>query len=89
MAGQFYLSSEERQLLADWRREGMSMREAARRLRRSPSTISRELRRNSSEEGAYQAELADQRYRFRRQRSGILERDRRLALYVADLLIDG
>lgn len=89
MAGHCCLTSAERQLLANWRREGMSMREAAQRLRRCPSTISRELRRNSSEDGVYRAELADQSYRLRRRRSRVLNRDRKLALYVADRLLEG
>ena len=41
-----YLSQEERIEIADLRREGVGVREIARRLGRAPSTISRELRRN-------------------------------------------
>lgn len=43
-----YLSLLERQRIATLRRQGLSMREIARRLGRSPSTISRELRRNAA-----------------------------------------
>ncbi len=43
-----YLSLLERQRIAALRRQGLSLREIARRLGRAPSTISRELRRNVS-----------------------------------------
>jgi hypothetical protein len=41
-----YLSSNSREEIAFWRAQGCGVREIARRLDRSPSTISRELRRN-------------------------------------------
>lgn len=43
-----YLSSAEREDIALWRAQGAGVREIAARLRRAPSTISRELRRNAS-----------------------------------------
>ena len=43
-----YLSMVERQRIAGLRRQGLSVREIARRLERSPSTVSRELRRTRS-----------------------------------------
>ena len=43
-----YLSSAEREDIALWRAQQVGVREIARRLDRSPSTISRELRRNAS-----------------------------------------
>lgn len=43
-----YLSSDERENIALWRAQGAGVREIARRLKRAPSTISRELRRNAS-----------------------------------------
>jgi transposase, IS30 family len=49
-----FLSQDERIEIADLRRSGCSLREIARQLERSPSTISRELRRNA---------IADQDYR--------------------------
>jgi len=61
------LSLLERQLLTLWRvgeAEGVSMREAARRLGRAPSSISREIRRNGSRTALsrrYDAEVADAR----------------------------
>ncbi|MBA2462261.1 MAG: helix-turn-helix domain-containing protein, partial [Actinobacteria bacterium] len=42
-----YLSFSEREEIALLRAGGVGVREIARRLRRSPSTISRELRRNA------------------------------------------
>ena len=60
-----YLSSIERKPLAVLRRQGLSMREISRRLGRSPSTISRELRRNMRRHprGKYDAVLAHARSR--------------------------
>jgi len=46
-----FLSQEERFEIADLRRDGLSVREVARRLGRAPSTVSRELRRNASRGG--------------------------------------
>jgi IS30 family transposase len=43
-----YLSFVERENLALWRAQNVTVREIATRLGRSPSTISRELRRNAS-----------------------------------------
>ena len=40
------INRKERELLEEWKREGLSNKECARRLRRSPSTIGRELERN-------------------------------------------
>jgi IS30 family transposase len=56
-----FLSLFEREEIAIWWVQGVSMREIARRLGRSPSTISRELRRNASTRGqkwAYRATTA-------------------------------
>ncbi|MBO0693973.1 MAG: IS30 family transposase [Acidimicrobiaceae bacterium] len=65
-----YLSLLERQRIATLRRQGLSMREIARRLGRSPSTISRELRRNSAthDVGGYDGDLAHSRARERLER---------------------
>ena len=43
-----YLSFSEREDIAIWRAQGLGVREIARRLGRSPATISREVRRNAS-----------------------------------------
>ena len=65
--GRRYLSRFERQRIASMRAQGLGVREIARRLGRSPSTISRELRRNVGphDGGAYDADLADARARER------------------------
>src|SRR5690606_23506662 len=62
-----YLSLIERQRIASLHRQGLSMREIARRLERSPSTISRELSRNTADHdvGGYDADLAHSRARER------------------------
>ena len=48
-----YLSAAERERIADLRREGSSIRQIAGQLGRSPSTISREIRRNSDDYDLY------------------------------------
>jgi transposase, IS30 family len=48
-----YLSEEERIGIADLRRSGLSIRKIADKLGRAPSTVSRELRRNSRRDGQY------------------------------------
>jgi len=53
--------------------EGLSLRAIALRLRRAPSTISRELRRNALEGGAYRPVPAEGAYLLRRQRPARLE----------------
>src|SRR5689334_11194544 len=61
------LDLRDRQLLAQWgvgAREGVSVREAARRLGRAPSTVSREIRRNGQRIATtrrYDATAADAR----------------------------
>jgi transposase, IS30 family len=46
-----YLSQDERIEIADLRHAGLSIRQVAEQLRRAPSTISRELRRNATASG--------------------------------------
>jgi IS30 family transposase len=74
-----YLSLLERQRIATLRRHGLSIREVARELGRAPSTISRELRRNTSrhDTGGYDGDLAHSRARERveRPRGGRLAAD--------------
>lgn len=62
-----YLSLLERQRIATLHRQGISLRDVARRLGRAPSTISRELRRNTlrHDVGGYDADLAHSRARER------------------------
>jgi IS30 family transposase len=93
-----YLSFRERELIAVWAAQKATVREIARRLGRSPSTVSRELRRNarfavpgpSSPPGArptprpYLASVAQARAeaRARRPKPGKLASNPRLARYV-------
>lgn len=65
-----YLSFEQRLRIGQLHQEGLSIREIARRLNRSPSTISRELRRNSFQQsGLYNPCTAQRASIQRRQRS--------------------
>ena len=69
------LAIEERCELARLRAEGASIREVARRVGRSASTVSRELRRNSSPTGGYRPSVAHGRAWGRRWSGARLERD--------------
>jgi transposase, IS30 family len=85
-----YLSLLERQRIATLRERGIGVREIARRLGRSPSTISRELRRHSRphDRGIYDGDLAHARARegLRRQRRPLLAREPELRQLVQDKL---
>ena len=83
------LSPEEREEIALLRRQGASRREIARRLDRSPSTISRELKRNASKSGGYRPILADWRAWARRWTGSRLERAHALRERVLSLLALG
>jgi transposase, IS30 family len=64
-----YLSREERHEIARLREAGLGVRQVADRLGRSPSTVSRELRRNAAPRGSgYQPGLAHQMARGRQRR---------------------
>ena len=89
MSGYAHLSSAERDWIADLKAAGLSLRAIAGALGRAPSTISRELRRNALDGGAYRPRIADGAYRLRRQRPALLERDTVLAGYVVDRLAEG
>lgn len=56
-----YLSEEERLRIADLRLAGVGIRQIAAELGRAPSTISRELARNSSRNGDYRPYAAEKR----------------------------
>ena len=64
-----HLNLQERELLSILRAEGKSIREIAQILKRSPSTLSRELKRNAPEinKSYYLAHRAHQRSKFRNQ----------------------
>ena len=86
-----YLSFPEREEIALARAQGLGVRETARRLGRSPSTISRELRRNAATRGAapeYRASVAQWKAELmarRPKRAKLVENDR-LREYVQDRL---
>ena len=61
-----HLQAEERMTLASLRAQGFSLRSIAQQMRRSPSTLSRELARNSSPSG-YWSRAAQCSYQSRRQ----------------------
>jgi len=64
------ITSEERYMLSAGRMQGLNQSEIARQLGRHRSTISRELKRNSSaSDGRYRVDIADERARGRRSRS--------------------
>ncbi len=71
-----YLSLEERTVIADLRRARWTVRDIADELGRSPSTISRELRRNADDRGRYLPAAADKAALERIARP----RDRRIAV---------
>ncbi len=63
------LTSGERYELSALRKQGYTVRRIARAMNRAPSTISRELRRNSRNDGYYRPSTADDLARWRRSRS--------------------
>ena len=63
------ITSGERYMLAALRTQGCNASEIARVLGRHPSSISREIRRNGCNDGAYRPSKADRRTRGRRSRS--------------------
>jgi IS30 family transposase len=81
-----YLSLLERERIAALRRMGLGVREISREIGRSPSTVSRELRRNarSHDRGVYDAVLAHARAREQagREKTPILARDSELRALV-------
>ena len=89
MSGYSHLTAEERDRIADLKAAGLSLRAIARALGRAASTISRELRRNALDSGAYRPHVAEGSYLLRRQRRAALETDAKLATYVTDRLAEG
>ena len=63
------LTSEERYALSTLRKQGYTVRGIARAMGRAPSTISREVRRNSRDDGGYRPSAAHDFARWRRSRS--------------------
>ena len=61
------LSVEERATIQVSHAQGLSLRRIACLINRSPSTVSREMRRNRDAAGSYSARVAQQRMKVRRQ----------------------
>ena len=89
ISGYSHLTVDESDRLAGFLAAGLSLRAIARALGRAASTISRELRRNALESGAYRPHPADGAHMLRRQRQARLETDLRLAACVTDRLSEG
>ncbi|MFC3713985.1 IS30 family transposase [Sphingoaurantiacus capsulatus] len=84
-----HFSLEERWRLAELHRSGASLRQIAAALDRSPSSISRELKRNSGSQVGYQPRYADDCAWARRWSGSRLERDAALRTTVLDHLARG
>ena len=89
MSNYSQLSLEERCSIARLREAGQSIRQIAAALDRQPSTISRELTRNSGSQLGYQPGYAQQQTRARRWTGARLERDDALRELVLDRLANG
>ena len=83
------LTLEERCTIARLREAGQSIRKIAAALDRPPSTISRELKRNSGRHVGYRPTYAQEQTRARRWSGSRLERDDELRDLVLDRLKDG
>jgi transposase, IS30 family len=84
-----FLSQDERIRIADLRGAGLGVRQIAKQLGRSPSTVSRELRRNTSDGGGYRPFEAHRRATIRRGRRHRrrVETNRELRELVGELLL--
>src|SRR5438876_3692001 len=83
------LSLEERCTIAQLQTEGRSVRQIAPALARPPSTISREVKRNSGREAGYKAGYADEQAKARRWVGSRLEREAKLRRAVLERLAHG
>jgi len=82
------LTQDERSAIQTMKAQAVSQADMARALGRSPSTISRELRRNRNGDGSYCATVAGQKYKKRKQRCRrtLLCENEKLVSYVYDKL---
>src|SRR3954452_12047254 len=83
------ITSEERRQIACLQQAGRSIRQIATALDRSPSSISRELKRNNGSQVGYQPTYAEQQTAARRWKGSRLERDAELRGLVLDCLKRG
>ncbi len=83
------ITIEERCEIARLHASGLSIRQIAAALDRSPSTVAREMKRNSSQNGQYQPRYADQQSRARRWTGSKLDRNSKLRDSVLSRLAQG
>lgn len=88
MPGYPHLTRYERDQIAELKAQGLGPTAIGKAIGRDKSTVSRELRRNAHQDGAYRPAFADGCYIFRRQRQAILERDVDLKRFVLDRLAE-
>ena len=89
MPGYSHLTRLERDQIAELKAQGLGPTAIGSAIGRHKSTVSRELRRNAHQDGAYRPTYADGSSMYRRQRPAILERDDRLQRFVLDRLTEG
>src|SRR6202034_4859379 len=90
MAQQYdHLTLEERCAICRLHEDGKSLRQIAAALDRSPSTISRELKRNRGAQIGYRSSYAEQQTRARRWKGSRLEREADLRAAVMARLASG
>ena len=85
-----HFSTEEREKSMVLLGQGMSIRAIAMELHRSPSSVSREIKRNANKDGSYSASTATRKYTKRRKkchRKLILSENEALKNYVAERLV--
>ena len=85
-----HFTTSEREMLLVFRSKGMGIRKMAEALNRSPSSVSRELRRNRNDDGSYSPSQAEKNYLQRRQhcvRKRLLE-DPNLFAHVKSRLLE-
>ena len=87
--GYSQLSVEERREIARLSSQGRSLRQIASDLHRAPSTIARELKRNSGTRQDYRAGYAEEQARARRWSGGKLDRDAALRERILSHLVQG
>lgn len=81
-----HLSSSEREQISILKNQGLSIRTIAKTLKRTASTISRELRRNMAPPGQYWPDTAAQSYKKRRRHECRLDKHQALRTFVIEQL---
>ena len=83
-----HFTTEEREMSRVMKEKGYSIRKIAVELKRSPSSVSREFKRNTNKDGSYAAYTADRRYSKRRKNCGKKPKllDEEIKAYVVERL---